>query len=111
MEGKEVFRHAVAKMSDSLLKTLREAGLEPGEIDWLVPHQANQRILSTMADKLGFPYEKLAVAMDRHANTSAASIPLALGTLQEEGKLAEGQLIAMPALGAGLTWGTCVIRW
>jgi len=110
MNGREVFRHAVAKMSEALASALEKAGVTLGEVDWLIPHQANARILSTMAEKLPFPAEKVVMTLDRHANTSAASIPLALSVAQDEGRLKAGNLLACPALGAGLTWGCCIIR-
>ena len=110
MQGKEVFRHAVSRMIESLQVSLQAAGLQLEEIDWLVPHQANERIITAIAEKLNFPLEKVVVSVNRHANTSAASIPLALAQAEREGKLKPGQILAMPALGAGLTWGSCVIK-
>ena len=110
MQGRDVFRHAVAKMNAALEESLSKAGLNMGAVDWLIPHQANARIVHTMADKLSFPLEKIVMTMDRHANTSAASIPLAMAVAHEEGKLQKGQLLACPALGAGLTWGCLIIR-
>lgn len=111
MAGKEVFRHAVAKMADCVVEGLETLGLKVQDIDWLVPHQANIRILNAMADRLGLPVEKVIATVGQHANTSAASIPLALADATRAGKLAFGQMIAIPALGAGLTWGVCLIRW
>ena len=109
--GKLIFQHAVRRMaevSESLLKSL---GLTPADVDLLVPHQANVRMLQSVGAKLGLPPEKVIVALDRHGNTSAASIPLALDVAQSQGKLRQGQNIALTALGAGLTWGCCIIHW
>lgn len=111
MQGKEVFRHAVAKMAESVELTLERTGLELGDIDWLVPHQANMRILQSTAKRLNIPDERAILTVDKHANTSAASIPLALAIAADEGKFTSGDLIATPALGAGLTWGSSLIRW
>lgn len=111
MEGQEVFRHAVVKMVESARAALELAGLGAEAVDWLIPHQANARILSYCAKKLELPEEKLVMTVDRHANTSSASIPLALAAAKAEGKIKSGNIVAMPALGAGLTWGTCIIRW
>jgi 3-oxoacyl-[acyl-carrier-protein] synthase-3 len=111
MEGQEVFRHAVSKMVESTLAALDKAGLSVQDVDWLVPHQANARILSYCARKMEVPEEKLILTVDQHANTSSASIPLALADAARRGVLKPGDIIAMPALGAGLTWGTCIIRW
>jgi 3-oxoacyl-[acyl-carrier-protein] synthase-3 len=111
MAGKEVFRHAVDKMAGSVLDALAKAGLDKSAIDWVVPHQANVRILDATARRLGVPEEKLISTVRDHANTSAASIPLALCAAAAENRLKEGDLLAMPALGAGLTWGACILRW
>jgi 3-oxoacyl-[acyl-carrier-protein] synthase-3 len=110
MNGKEVFRHATVKMGEALQQAANAANISIAAIDWVIPHQANARIVSAMAEKFNLPLEKVIMTMDRHANTSAASIPLALAVAQAEGKLKKGNLIAMPALGAGLTWGCCIIR-
>lgn len=111
MQGKEIFRHAVAKMAQSVENNARELGVPTSAIDWLVPHQANMRILISTAKRLNIPEERAILTVDRHANTSAASIPLALAVASAEGRLKPGDLIATPALGAGLTWGSCLIRW
>lgn len=111
MQGKEVFRHAVSKMAESVEFSLRQTGLSLDDIDWLVPHQANMRILHSTAKRLNIPDERVILTVDKHANTSAASIPLALSIAADEGKFSPGDLIAAPALGAGLTWGSCLIRW
>lgn len=111
MAGREVFRHAVAKMSDVTLEVLEAEGYTPGDVDWLVPHQANIRILQSVGQKLQIPLEKTVLTVDKHANTSAASIPLALADAASDGRLRPGDLVVLPALGAGLTWGSCLIRW
>lgn len=111
MQGKEIFRHAVAKMSDSIAHALSALKLDADAVDWLVPHQANARILSGVAQRLHFPESRVISTVHAHANTSAASIPLALDVARLEGKLKAGQLVAMAALGSGLTWGSCIIRW
>lgn len=111
MQGKEVFRHAVGKMAESMVEALKQAGMTLDDVDFIVPHQANIRILSALAEKLNLPSEKLVQTVAHHANTSAASIPLALADLQAEGKLREGMVLALPALGAGLTWGCSIVRW
>jgi 3-oxoacyl-[acyl-carrier-protein] synthase-3 len=110
MSGQEVFRHGVDKMSEVTLEALAKAGLTLSDVDWVVAHQANARMLSAIAKKLDIPEAKMAVSVDIHANTSAASIPLALNHLAKQGKLKEGQILALPALGAGLTWGCCIIQ-
>lgn len=111
MAGKEVFRHAVEKMAGCTLEALETLNIPLKSIDWVVPHQANQRILASTAKKLGVGSEKLISTVEKHANTSAASIPLALSLAAENKQFSEGDLIVMPALGAGLTWGTCILRW
>lgn len=111
MEGQEVFRHGVDKMAQATLTTLQKAGLSLADVDWLVPHQANARMITRIARQLKFPAEKCVVTVPLHANTSAASIPLALDVAHRDGRLKKGNIIAMPALGAGLTWGACVVSW
>ncbi len=111
MTGREVFRHAVAKMSDCVLEGLAAAGLAREELGLLVPHQANMRILSSVAQKLGLPESHVVATVAEHANTSAASIPLALAAAARENRLGSGKIVALSALGAGLTWGSCIIRW
>ncbi len=110
MQGREVFRHATAKMGEAMLEAAEKAGIAPAEIAWVIPHQANARIISAIAEKFNIPMEKMVQTMDRHANTSAASIPLALAVAEADGRVKQGDLIAMPALGAGLTWGCSIIR-
>ena len=111
MNGREVFRHAVEKLSAVVDEALSANGLSASDIDWLVPHQANQRIIDGMARKLALPPERVVATVDRHANTSAASIPLALWEARREGKIAPGDLVVLEAIGGGLTWGAAVIRW
>lgn len=111
MAGKEIYRHAVQKMPESVIRSMESINLPLSALDWLVPHQANLRILEGVAHKLGLNEQKVIATVDRHANTSAASIPLALHLAAGDGRIKPGQLIACPALGAGLTWGCFVVRW
>ena len=111
MEGKEVFRHAIDKMSSSIQEILVDSGVKIDEIDFLIPHQANVRIIDGIATKLNFPDEKIIKTVAKHANCSAASIPLALDELKKSGNLKRGNIILMTALGAGLTWGSVVIKY
>ncbi len=110
MKGREVFRHAVSNLADVLGNVLTEQGLTAADIDWVVPHQANQRILDATAKKLGLPPEKVVVTVDRHANTSAASVPLALDTAVRDGRVKPGDLVVLEAMGGGFTWGASLIR-
>ncbi len=110
MEGKDVFRHAVQYMSDVVEEVLRRNGITSQDVDWLVPHQANIRIIEATAKKLELPLEKVVITVERHSNTSAASIPLALADAVATGKIVPGQLVLMEALGAGLTWGAALVR-
>jgi 3-oxoacyl-[acyl-carrier-protein] synthase-3 len=110
MNGREVFRHAVAKLAAVVDEALAANGLRSSEIDWLVPHQANLRIIDAMGRKLGLPPERVVVTVDRHANTSAASIPLALAEAWHSGRLKRGDLVVMEALGGGMTWGSALVR-
>lgn len=110
MNGREVFRHAVTRLSETVAEALAANGLTQADIDWLVPHQANLRIIDGVGRKLGLPAERVVVTVDRHANTSAASIPLALAAAHAERRLAPGQLVLMEALGGGLTWGSALVR-
>jgi 3-oxoacyl-[acyl-carrier-protein] synthase-3 len=111
MEGKEVFRHAVGMVTDVIQGCLDDAGCDAGAIDWFVPHQANRRIIDASADKLGIPREKVVVTVDQHANTSAASIPLALDVAVRDGRIEPGDLVMIEAMGGGFTWGAALIRW
>jgi len=110
MKGKEVFKHAVTNLSSVLGEVLGEVGLEAGAIDWLVPHQANARILDATARKLDMSPDKVIVTVDRHANTSAASVPLALDVAVRDGRIKPGQLVMLEAMGGGFTWGASLIR-
>ena len=111
MKGREVFRHAVKNLADVLTEVLAAAGFTSADVDWVVPHQANARILDATARKLGLPSEKVVVTVDRHANTSAASVPLALDTAVRDGRIKRGDLIVLEAMGGGFTWGAAVIRY
>jgi 3-oxoacyl-[acyl-carrier-protein] synthase III len=111
MEGREVFRQAVLHLSEVVDEALAANGLTGADIDWLVPHQANTRIIDAVSRRLGLPPEKTVVTIERHANTSAASIPLALGEAVTDGRIRPGHLVLMEALGGGLTWGASVVRW
>jgi len=110
MKGPEVFRHAVVNLAEVLREVLADQGLTSADIDWVVPHQANQRILDATARKLGLPPEKVVVTVDRHANTSAASVPLALDTAVRDGRIKAGDLVVLEAMGGGFTWGASLIR-
>ena len=111
MEGKEVFKHAVVNMSAVVGEVLEKAGLDAADIDWLVPHQANKRIIDGTGRKLGMPPERVVVTVDRHANTSAASIPLALDTAVKDGRIKKGDLLLLEGIGGGLAWGASLVRW
>ena len=111
MEGREVFRHAVVRMAEAIDAALAANGLNPGDIDWLVPHQANLRIIEAMARRLNLPQDRVVVTVDRHANTSAASIPLALCEAVGDQRIRSGDLILMEAMGGGFTWGSALLRW
>jgi 3-oxoacyl-[acyl-carrier-protein] synthase-3 len=110
MNGREVFRHAVQRLSESVDEALAANALGRADVDWLVPHQANIRIIDSMGRKLGLPPERVVITVDRHANTSAASIPLALAEAMEDGRIGRGQLVLMEALGGGLVWGSALVR-
>jgi len=111
MEGKEVFKHAVVNMATVVGEVLAKAGFETKDIDWLVPHQANKRIIDGTGRKLGLPPERVVVTVDRHANTSAASIPLALDTAVKDGRIKKGDLLLLEGIGGGLAWGASLVRW
>jgi 3-oxoacyl-[acyl-carrier-protein] synthase-3 len=111
MKGREVFRHAVVNLADVLNEVLADAGLTASEVDWVVPHQANARILDATARKLGLPPEKVVVTVDQHANTSAASVPLALDAAVRDGRIKRGDLIVLEAMGGGFTWGAAALRY
>ena len=111
MKGREVFRHAVVNLADVLKEVLASAKLTAEDVDWVVPHQANARILDATARKLGLPPEKVIVTVDRHANTSAASVPLALDVAVRDGRIKRGDLLVLEAMGGGFTWGAAALRY
>ena len=111
MKGREVFRHAVVNLSDVLTEVLVEAGFDASDVDWVVPHQANSRILDATARKLGLDPAKVVVTVDKHANTSAASVPLALDTAVRDGRIKRGDLVVLEAMGGGFTWGAAALRY
>ena len=110
MKGREVFRHAVVNLAEVLGEVLEDAEVAADQIDWIVPHQANARILDATARKLGLPADKIIVTVDRHANTSAASVPLAFDTARKDGRIKDGDLVMFEAMGGGFTWGASLMR-
>jgi 3-oxoacyl-[acyl-carrier-protein] synthase-3 len=110
MKGREVFRHAVVNLAQVLESVLEATGHHAAELDWVVPHQANLRILEATAKKLGLPMEKVVVTVDRHANTSAASVPLAFDVAWRDGRIKRGDLVMLEAMGGGFTWGASLLR-
>ena len=111
MEGREVFKHAVINIAAVMDEAITKAGLKPMDIDWFVPHQANRRILEGTAKKLGVPEDRIVMTLDRHGNTSAASIPLAFDAAVKDGRIKRGQLVLMEAMGGGFTWGAVLARF
>ena len=111
MEGREVFKHAVAMITDVIEDAFKTTGTTAADIDWFVPHQANKRIIDGSAHKLGIAPEKVVITVDRHGNTSAASIPLALAAASADGRIRRGDVVMIEAMGGGFTWGAAVIRW
>ena len=111
MSGREVFRHAVVNLAAVLIEALEANGLTADDVDWVVPHQANKRIIDGTARKLGLPTERVIMTIDHHANTSAASVPLALDEAHKDGRIQPGHLVLMEAMGGGLTWGASLVRW
>jgi len=111
MDGPEVFRHAVTNIAEVIDATLKKSGYQASDIDWFVPHQANKRILDGAARKLGLAPERIVITVDKHANTSAASIPLALDAACRDGRMKKGDLVLMEAMGGGFTWGAVLVRW
>jgi 3-oxoacyl-[acyl-carrier-protein] synthase-3 len=111
MKGREVFRHAVVNLAAVLNEVLDAAGLTSADVDWVVPHQANARILDATARKLGLPPEKVVVTVDEHANTSAASVPLAFDTAVKDGRIKRGDIVVLEAMGGGFTWGAAALRY
>jgi 3-oxoacyl-[acyl-carrier-protein] synthase-3 len=110
MNGREVFRHAVIRLAEAVEEALAANGLTHADVDWLVPHQANRRIIDAIGRKLKLPPERVVVTVDRHANTSAASVPLALAEARADGRIRHGDLVLLEALGGGLTWGSALVR-
>ena len=111
MEGREVFRHAIGMITDVIEDAFAATGHNADDVDWFVPHQANKRIIDGSAHKLGIAAEKIVTTVDRHGNTSAASIPLALSVASEDGRIKKGDLLLLEAMGGGFTWGSALIRW
>ncbi|WIJ24088.1 beta-ketoacyl-ACP synthase III [Devosia sp. RR2S18] len=111
MQGPEVFRHAVGKITDVVYAALEAGGYTVDDLDWFVPHQANKRIIDGAGNKLGLPPEKVIITVDVHANTSAASVPLALSVAVADGRIKQGDLVMLEAMGGGFTWGASLIRW
>ena len=111
MAGQEIFKHAVVKLAQTGGAALERAGLTTADIDWLVPHQANLRIMTLTAHKLGVPMDRVVVTVQDHGNTSAASIPLALSVAYADGRIARGDVLLLEAIGGGLAWGAAVLRW
>jgi 3-oxoacyl-[acyl-carrier-protein] synthase-3 len=111
MEGREVFKHAVAMITDVIEDVFRQAGITAEDLDWFVPHQANRRIIDASARKLGISEEKVVITVDRHGNTSAASVPLALTAAVTDGRIRKGDLVLLEAMGGGFTWGAVLLRW
>ncbi|MFV0472728.1 MAG: beta-ketoacyl-ACP synthase III [Pikeienuella sp.] len=111
MMGQDVFKHAVVKLADIAHQVMEETGVTAADIDWMVPHQANLRIIARTAQKTGLPMEKVVVTVQDHGNTSAASIPLALSVAAAEGRFAHGDLLLMEGIGGGLAWGSALLRW
>jgi 3-oxoacyl-[acyl-carrier-protein] synthase-3 len=111
MEGRAVFKHAVAMITDVIDEAFKATGYTAADIDWFVPHQANKRIIDDSADKLGIDPKKVVITVDRHGNTSAASIPLALAVAVADGRIKRGDLVLLEAMGGGFTWGSVLLRW
>jgi 3-oxoacyl-[acyl-carrier-protein] synthase-3 len=111
MEGREVFKHAVGMITDVIVDAFEATGLNADSIDWFVPHQANKRIIDASAHKLHIAPEKVVLTVDRHGNTSAASIPLALSVACKDGRIKRGDLVLLEAMGGGFTWGSALVRW
>ena len=111
MEGREVFKFAVGKVMDVVHEAFKATGTSADDLTWFVPHQANRRIIEASADKLGIAREKVVITVDRHGNTSAASIPLALDAARRDGRIKEGDLVMLEAIGGGFTWGSALVRW
>ena len=111
MKGREVFRHAVVNLASVVGEVLEDSKMVSDDIDWIVPHQANKRILDGTARKLKIDPNKIVITVHKHANTSAASIPLALDEAVRDGRITRGQIVILEAMGGGFTWGACLLRW
>jgi 3-oxoacyl-[acyl-carrier-protein] synthase-3 len=111
MKGREVFRHAITNLASVMGEVLEQAGMTVADVDWVVPHQANARILDATAKKLGLAPEKVVVTVADHANTSAASVPLALDVAVRDGRIQPGDIVVLEAMGGGFTWGAAILRW
>jgi 3-oxoacyl-[acyl-carrier-protein] synthase-3 len=111
MEGREVYKHAVAKIGDVINDVFAETGFSAADVSWFVPHQANVRIIDSTAEKFGIPSDRVIRTVDRHGNTSAASIPLALAEAAGDGRIKPGDLLLIEAMGGGFTWGAALLRW
>jgi 3-oxoacyl-[acyl-carrier-protein] synthase-3 len=111
MEGREVFKFAVGMVADVVQDAFNSTGTSAEELKWFVPHQANKRIITASAEKLGIAPEKVVITVDKHGNTSAASIPLALDAARKDGRIQKGDLVMIEAIGGGFTWGSALIRW
>lgn len=111
MEGREVFKHAVGMITDVIEDVFAKGGITADDLDWFVPHQANRRIIEASAKKLGIDLEKVVITVDQHGNTSAASVPLALGAAVADGRIKKGDLVLLEAMGGGFTWGAVLLRW
>ena len=111
MEGREVFKHAVGMITDVIVDAFEATGTTADDVDWLVPHQANKRIIDASAKKLNIAPQKVVLTVDLHGNTSAASIPLALTTAASDGRIKQGDLVLLEAMGGGFTWGSVLLRW
>jgi 3-oxoacyl-[acyl-carrier-protein] synthase-3 len=111
MNGREVFRHAVQRLSEAAIEVVAKAGLRIADVDFLIPHQANRRIIDAVGKRLDLPADHVVVTVDQHANTSAASIPLALDVAVKDGRIGKGDLLVLNAMGGGFTWGATLLRW
>jgi 3-oxoacyl-[acyl-carrier-protein] synthase-3 len=111
MEGRAVFKHAVANITDVITDAFKATGYTAADLDWFVPHQANKRIIDDSAHKLGIAPEKVVITVDKHGNTSAASVPLALDVARRDGRIKAGDLVMLEAMGGGFTWGSVLLRW
>lgn len=111
MKGQDVFRHAVVNLAQVMREVLEDVGVTPDQVDWVIPHQANARILDATARKLGLDPARVVVTVDRHANTSAASVPLALDTAVRDGRVKQGDLVVLEAMGGGFTWAASILRY